>query len=348
MPIFQILSLIVLIQSSFAESLQIIRQKDKIYLTDQSCEKLFSLSEGIKKWSGKTDTQDSCFIQEKPLLQNQKCQIEISRCLPNKLKEYLGKKSENAGPNCFNAALVFSGLLPNLRYSKSEEIELYLKEPLCRKKEKAESPEAGDLGLISMAGKNQDLRSMHAFIYLNEEFVFEKSGQYTTDPYTIKESKEAFDPYDMSSQGESLNKLPYIRKNIDYYKCVSINEYLDNQKEIPMWLRAVRARVEDFDSCFENFIVNGHPLNGKAQKNLIDAIEMLKTYYLQEKDKSFANMNSQSKELAVFLIGSLKLKIDSIYSNIQTPVKPLKYDPGLKRFASELKASYEELGSSRK
>lgn len=344
----EFLFLFLFLSLPFSQALQLTRQQSEISLTDQSCEKLSSLLVGLKKWSEKVDGLSSCSIQQEKKLQNRTCQIDISECIPKKLKEYLGKTAENAGPNCFNAALVFSGVLPNLRYTKSEEIDFYLKEPLCRKKEKSESPEAGDLGLISMAGEKQEFSSMHAFIYLTDKVAFEKSGQHANDPYTLRERAETFDEYDMTPGGNSLNKLPGIRKNVDYYQCVSIERYLSDANELPSWLLVTKARIERFDSCFENYLVSGQPLSSQAQKNLLDSITALKTYYNQGKETSFNQLDSKSRDIAVFLIGSLQLKIDSIYSNIHSPSAPLRADQTLKKFSSELEQAYAELSSNRK
>lgn len=312
-------------------ALQITRQHNEIYLNDLPCEKLAPLLKGLSLWSAKINGTKTCSEEAAKPTENQMCQVEVSQCIPEKLKEYLGKTADKGGPNCFNAALVFSGILSNLRGSTADEIEFYMKEPLCRKKAKSESPEAGDLGLISRGAAHQKPFVSHAFIYLSDDFVFEKSSQFKTDPYTLKERSETIAEY---------SNLPGILTNVDYYQCISMEKYLSDKNNLPSWLKAANAKIEAFESCFENHVVNAQPLGTMAQKNLLETMASLKAYYVQEDTAN--KLDAKSKEQMAFMITRLQLKIDSIYFGIDRPSK----DPKLTAFSYELKQAYDDLKAS--
>ena len=89
--------------------------------------------------------------------------------IPSPYKEMHGKTFEGQGPNCFATALKMTGRVPSFRYVDGREFELYT-QLACTE---TVSPQLGDIGVYSF---KDGFSLIHAFVYLNETYGFEKEG----------------------------------------------------------------------------------------------------------------------------------------------------------------------------
>lgn len=313
------------------------RNKKKVSVGSNNCAEIQSLVDALSAWKIKTDNY-ICRGTVSENKRNFKCSIDIEDCLPENIRNYFAKKATEAGPNCFNTGLVFSGLLPNLRYSTSEEIGFYMNSELCKKRGPEEKPSPGDLGLISMVGINQDrpmvYSGQHAFIYLSEDFVYEKMDSRRTSPFTIARKAETLKSYGLNPDESADENKIYnkINREVSYYQCVSVSQYLTETPNVPEELMSLWNKMLVEESCIEKFTMDRTPLRASSIKNIIDVSKAL-TSYLQEIKKE---PGKYDEEKSKFMIGSLQMKLKSISSALLGFVSEKKADPNLSIFAADL------------
>ncbi|MBL7542191.1 MAG: hypothetical protein JNL11_00160 [Bdellovibrionaceae bacterium] len=307
-------------------------------MKSKDCYEIQKLSQSIRDWKQNTESTD-CKLGT--IQRSDACSIEISACLPNNIKGYIAKNPTEAGPNCFNAGLVFLGLLPNLRFSTADEVNFYMNSALCRKRNPGEQPMTGDLGLISMAGREQSHSAQHAFIYLSEDFVYEKPDQHKESPFTIVYKNKTFVEYGLDSNTGTPNENP-IYKGIDrkltYYSCISAREYLGDKPDVPDVLLKLWNEIDVVEKCFEEFTMTHAPFTLDARKNILDVAKALTSYLKNEKNTD----GNHDKEKSEFMIASLQLKLKAISENLSPTRKIVKTDADLSKFAETLKKSLDQ------
>ncbi len=318
-------------------SFEIQRQGDDVFLKSSDCSEVSALSNAIYNWKQKTDSYN-CTLN--PAQKNGQCIVEISNCLPEKVKNYFAKRPTEGGPNCYNAGLVFMGLLSNLRYSTEDEISFYMNSGLCKKLGPNEKPIVGDLGLISMAGKKQPYFVQHAFIYLSEYFVYEKPNQHRDSPFIIANKRNTLSEYGLTENEAPDASTPYkgIDREVTYYRCVSTKEYLGESPNVPQTLAKLWSEMDSVEKCFEIFTMTQTPLSPMARNNILNVAKALTEYLRMEKGKD----DGHDQEKTQFMIASLQLKLKSISENLPPSRFVKKTDDKLVRFSEDLRKSLAE------
>lgn len=103
------------------------------------------------------------------------CRLDVSACLPARLRGLLGRTYAQPGPNCFSTALMTAGLSPSARGVDASEMKAYAR-AFC---ERVENPRAGDLGIYVSPREavfSRESLWVHAFMSVTPDFVFEKQG----------------------------------------------------------------------------------------------------------------------------------------------------------------------------
>lgn len=103
------------------------------------------------------------------------CQLDVSACLPARVRADVGTSYPQAGPNCFATALKGAGLAASARGVDAGEMKAFARAFCVR----VERPAALDLGVYVAPGEDPlAARSLwiHAFLHLTPNFVFEKQG----------------------------------------------------------------------------------------------------------------------------------------------------------------------------
>lgn len=318
-------------------SFEIQRQGTLVFIKSNECKEVQSISQSILSWKQKTDAI-TCKLNL--VEQNKQCSIEVSQCLPENIKNYFGKNSSEGGPNCHNAGLVYMRILPNLRYTTSEEISFYMNSDLCKKRGLKEKPSVGDLGLISMAGEGQQHHAQHSFIYLSEEFVYEKPNQNKESPFTIAHKRNTLSEYGLNEHETANDNPSYkgIDRKVTYYHCISTNEYLGENPDVPQLLIRLWDDMDSAEKCLESFTMSIIPLSEMAKENILNIAKAL-TIYLKTERTQEARHN---KEKSQFMIASLQMKLKSISENLPPNRYIKKTDDELVRFSENLSKVLKE------
>lgn len=120
--------------------------------------------------------------------------VEITNLIVESIRTILGKDNACPGANCFNAVLVAQKILPYTSYTSAEEIEFWLKSPLCKKRLSSFAKMPGDIVLI------KNTKPVHAFTYISDEITYTKNGQFRTMKPNFKPLRNVMCSYDVAKE----------------------------------------------------------------------------------------------------------------------------------------------------
>ena len=121
------------------------------------------------------------------------------------------------GPNCINAAMVKSNLLPFHRYSSNQELWDKLHSIQCKNVTK-EGHIKGDIGIVVDHGAHAIANIIsHAFVYLDESRSYEKHGWAKSEAYQTVDTQSIFDEYGVSEEN---------RVGVEYFRCISQKKFI--------------------------------------------------------------------------------------------------------------------------
>ncbi len=182
---------------------------------DTVCSNLEAHRKTLEAWKAKVDPSEAessaptCQCVPSKKTKNLLCKLEATSNIPQRVKSVLGKKINSCtnGPNCFGAAAYSSGITPVPRFI-GYEINSLLNSPMCKVREGA--PQIGDwitaesapnaLSLMSEWGglyKKRDI--IHAAVYLDSNWVFQKQNWSDLSAYEFTSKKKAFSSYGIKS-----------------------------------------------------------------------------------------------------------------------------------------------------
>lgn len=228
------------IKISLAETLtdknsdvEVFREDKSIYLSAFNCEDIQNELVNIKKWSKQDYTQPST---QKCECLDGFCKLNITNEIPEIVRLYEEKRPEVNGPNCWNNTLVTTGILPHLRYSSPEEMEFWMKSPLCQEKKITDKMEPGDV----IAIREKDSQEYHGFVYISEKMAWSKNGFNKKNLYNVQNLIGVFDIYGVKTECQrNVGNTKQCKKYANVYKCKSWDEYWKNVDE------SIKARVDE-------------------------------------------------------------------------------------------------------
>jgi hypothetical protein len=210
-------------ESFFLKDVEVVKSDDHIFIEGPKCSVLLKQVEAINHWQKKVSQKN-----DRPLCScdNKLCKINITHILPRLVQEKEGTCSTLNGPNCLNASLVTSKILPYFRYTSGEEMTFWLSSPLCQERRPGERREAGDIVII----RNANAGDVHSFVYLTDELSFSKNGFKKENPYLIQSTKFIFQNYKVAKECEQIYHQPTVDQKCPLYansfKCMPLAKYL--------------------------------------------------------------------------------------------------------------------------
>ena len=224
--------------SIFNEKVQAIRENNQIILHSTSCDVLNKEAKSLKLWSKNKTTKKS--PQCKCL--GGKCTINVTSIVPTLVAEKQSYLPKHHGPNCFNGALVASGIMFNLRYTPAAEMSFWMSSPLCKERKIKEERQPGDVIVIRSKKQNE----IHGFVHISENLSFSKNGD-NDFPYSLQSPENVYEAYKVPKDCQ----IPSADQDCDVwstaYTCISMDTYLSqhpmkNQKQMEVW-----KTLEGFD-----------------------------------------------------------------------------------------------------
>lgn len=282
----------------------------------EACDQGGGMLRSLSAWSAKAQTGKRCNMMARgeSMMDAKNCRYDITDCVPDHVVQYQGANPKIDGPNCWNLSLVMSKILPNLRYSSPEEMNFYMRPPLCRQLKDGEQREPGDVGAIrevSVAGATET----HGFIYISEKLAYSKNGMSRQAPYALQALENVFDVYDVPPKdvcrkNEINVASAQCGQAVSYFRCDSMENYLKKSKDVPEDIKKAYNGINAIDECMEHSAFSGKALSDEAQKNVLETSQALLTYL--EKSKNSPEVAKMPKEEREFILGSLQLRLSAI------------------------------------
>lgn len=173
-----------------------------------------------------------------PIWANDDSYKNFLKYLPEILQINLDKSVEKFGPNCWNATLVATGILPELRYSTYKEMTFWMNSKFCREKDLDEPIEIGDVIAIRelLTGANT-YSEVHGFIYMDEKLSFSKNGATKKEPYLLQSTDMVFSSYNVLKECRRIKGIPKddlkcLQRWANIYKCEAIKPLSIRAKDI--------------------------------------------------------------------------------------------------------------------
>lgn len=186
------------------------------------------------------------------------CEADITPCVPGLVSRYQGVYPRAVGPNCWNLALVNSGILPGLRYTTEQEMSFYLHSPMCRKLQDQER-RAGDIASIAKKSESQH-QEIHAFIYISDDIAYSKNGSAGDDPFGLQPMKDILSLY-----GAPPNSL-------SFYRCDSLQGHWQRQPRPPARIVEIVREVSEFEIALQERAVFGAEIPFPEREKLLRAM----------------------------------------------------------------------------
>lgn len=186
-----------------------------------------------------------------------KCFADLTSCLPDYVQKYQGQETQKEGPNCWNAVLVFSQILPGFRYTSPEEMNFYLNSPLCQSVAENER-KPGDIGVYRNLNEKNEKSEVHAFIYISDRMSFSKRNSSYMNPYEIISSSVDL----KRAQNSERNSVKSVELTTQFFRCTTLDNFFQtNQKEFNSTLLNALRQLETQECKQYDFLVGKSAIN---------------------------------------------------------------------------------------
>ncbi|EQC46214.1 hypothetical protein [Bacteriovorax sp. Seq25_V] len=292
-------------------SIKTIREaKHSLTLKGNNCKDLNKEFNDIKKWSAKkfksknSESKPDCKCDEETNI----CKINIDKIAPEIVKLYQDRTPKFNGPNCWNSTLVTTGILPHPRYSTPEEMEFWMKSPLCREKKLDEEMEPGDaIAIRNFEGE------YHGFIYVSDKISWSKNGYNKRAKYDLQGTENVFDVYGVPEKCQRIAVQAEIPKECakyaNVYQCRSWNEYWSEVKESANVDEDIDTRLDNIDCLTSKYVfgdISPSPEAVKLIEATLDAISFEVVDLKNKLSKETPEAERVYVQRAVHRISSLK------------------------------------------
>ena len=267
------------------------------------------------------------------------CTADFTRCLPPEVIALDGTSPEIAGPNCWNLAMVMSGVLPSLRHSTAEEMAFFMKSPLCRPLGAGEKPQPGDIGALRANGKE-----VHGFMWISDTLVFSKNGDAVDQKYFLQSKAFMADGYQILQNAECAKTKDPEDCNmiVDSLRCQSLKSYVNDPKNAtPKQISEALDQLEAADACLTPMQFNPKAFTKTQSKNLIQNIQVLAAMVESpEFKKTLQAMKNPDRD---FISGSLIVRLNAMYHQVSLNKMHYKTCPTCEAVVEEISRSYWDL-----
>jgi len=303
-----------------AAAVQVFKKDNQLILRTNSCSEADALTDSLREWLSSSEITKPCQTQVLTRESDQQpCETDITNCVPDHVFKYQNSNPALSGPNCFNLALVMKNILPALRFSSASEMSFYMRPPLCRKLNNSEKINAGDVGAVRLQPQSGHIEELHGFIYVSDNLVYSKGGFNRGFTFALQSTEEMFRIAPVANtracrfnepdeKGECLTKVLYFR-------CISMKEYLDAHPSIPTQIMSTLHHVSNFETCVQNWVIDGVKLSHAAKTGLIDTTKALVVYLNDQLRARRENVKLRDEDH--FLLGSLQLRLRAIATQLE-------------------------------
>lgn len=309
-----ILFVVFLSQTSLAVSFNPTQQ---ILMSAPSCEVLDSYAQAIISWTSSVSKTPyevpECYCSSKS------CQMDVAPISLYQVKEFTNydanyaMNSAHNGPNCFNAALVFTQTLPNVTFTHPYEMSAVLESSLCRERESVEPLQPGDI--LVVRNQKDVLLDIHAGIYINDKLSYSKYGQNSMMPYSYGlDVDKSYGVRDEACRRVEGTPMPgdvcYEKPYVNFYSCGPLYSFISSLTRQPGGInevaRKIYADTSSADLKISNVAFKGQKIEREDLKELQVKIQELFVHASRvEGDKTLSAGDQELVRLMRFRLFSL-------------------------------------------
>lgn len=223
----------------FNGKIQVIQKGSEIFIQGNDCQLLKVEANALMNWTQKVKEKTKV---EKCSCSGGVCLQKVTAQLPAFAQDKQFKRAKENGPNCWNATLVASKIVPQVRYTSDEEMNFWMSSPLCREKKINEPLSPGDV----IAIRDHDNGEVHGFTHLSDNLSFSKNGFNRDMAYSLQDPNFVFDLYEVPQ--ECRRKVGWPEEcNVwaNYYSCQSMDEYF---KKHPIKNKQLEQTLKDINA----------------------------------------------------------------------------------------------------
>lgn len=157
-----------------------------------------------------------------------------------------GLRLYSEGPNCWNGALLKTGLVHSVRFVPKGEYWFWMQSHYCRQLSLNEKPQKGDLGSVFWSGHGH----YHSFIYLDDQWVFSKNSPDPKYEYKVQRFEDMFNEGHKSKAKRCWqNNLARQKQNCEFrvafHRCHPLEkDFFSGDKSIKAWDQMIKPLEE--------------------------------------------------------------------------------------------------------
>lgn len=228
-------------------------------------------------------------------------------------KKIDGLKLKTQGPNCWNGALIKSGINQSVRFVSRSEYLFWMKSPYCRELEANEKLQSGDLG--SLFYNQNDL--YHSFVYIDKEKVFSKNSPDSKFPYQYQKFEDMFFKESQSLAKKCWSNIIQNRRlkcdyKVMFHRCEPIE---DNLFQLEKDISKIDAKIKSLEEHVYAWISGDTKITKELYSNTVVS---LYRYLLELQNLEKTKLSDHRK----FIINALEFRVlGLILSDIEISLK---------------------------
>lgn len=198
------------------------------------------------------------------------------------------------GPNCWNGALIKTGLVQSVRFVPKGEYWFWMNSPYCRKLEVTEKPQKGDLGSLFWPIRGH----YHSFVFLDSQYVFSKNSPDPKYKYQVQAFEEMFYREYQSKAKKCWKDYQQSNKKecdfeVQFHRCKPMEaEFFTTDAKLLGWdKRTIPLEEKVFSwvvgdksmnlGAFEQTIENLYGILGEVQRDLKNVMNKNRKFKLE-------------------------------------------------------------------
>lgn len=290
----------------------------QIMMIGKSCQVLEEQAQDILNWNVVMSNQKQLQVPE-CFCSSKSCQMDVGPISPYFVKQVSNFKTDPIttpypGPNCFNAALVASSTLNDIRFTHPVEITATLKSSLCKERGINEQAQPGDI--LVVRDQSNALFEIHAGVYLSETLSFSKYGESNMMPYSYGLNVDK--SYGVKNEacrriqgtpapGEECYQQPYV--NIfscrPFYNFIS--EMMNSPEGINEEARKLYAETSSYEMRVSDVAFKGASIKKEKLKEYQSDLQSL--YNISVELEKIQSLNAANKTLVI----QMKFRLFSLF-----------------------------------
>lgn len=213
-------------------------RNSEVYLEGSDCTFLISQAKELYLWQQKMDMAKEIKVRSWKVPKckkvdrgdgNDRWQVKVRTYLPQKAQEVLCVGPYCDGPNCYNCSLYFTNIVYSFRYVDSEEINYWLKGPLCERVSRYEEKKLGDIIVINNKDsdylKTDSLGVQHTFVFLTPYLSFEKRHDFIEGTFKLEKYEELLKRFSVVEKcQDQVGKSSSCQRWLETYRCHNFKE----------------------------------------------------------------------------------------------------------------------------